>query len=255
MNLADLEKTFWGDQREQPTQVRLARVVNALREEAGPTIRMLEIQAAECFPEINEHGQKHFVRVVMESAAEELKEILGDPEAATAGAIQPQGEGSDRKTNEFGEGQRAGRVPQGVSQVDRRRDGDAGSAEGSSVCFVRHDAEASKSAHVTGRDEAGRVHHVGGEGHHCLNEKVAGGSTSNTSKAIGEGGALSAPGTPTPAAAPVCVWTATAFDPLGYAWFNSACGLVDFHEREVDNEDHPKCPGCRSTISFKEAAR
>lgn len=78
MNLADLEKTFWGDQRELPTRVRLARVVRALREEAGPTIRMLEIQAAECFPEINEHGQKHFVRVVMESAAEALKEILGD---------------------------------------------------------------------------------------------------------------------------------------------------------------------------------
>jgi len=58
-----------------------------------------------------------------------------------------------------------------------------------------------------------------------------------------------------PAAAPVCVWTPTAFDPLGYAWFNSACGLVEFHERDVDNEDHPKCPKCRQTIKFKEAAR
>lgn len=36
MNLADLEKTFWGDQREQPTRVRLARVVRALREDIIP---------------------------------------------------------------------------------------------------------------------------------------------------------------------------------------------------------------------------
>ena len=33
MNLADIEKTFWGDQREQPTRVRLARVIRALRDE------------------------------------------------------------------------------------------------------------------------------------------------------------------------------------------------------------------------------
>lgn len=92
MNLQDIENIFWGDRREQPTQVRLARVVKALREEAGPTIRMLQIQAAECFPEINERGQKHFVRVVMESAAEELKEILGDAGAEkVAGSTNGEG--------------------------------------------------------------------------------------------------------------------------------------------------------------------
>lgn len=31
MTLDDLEKVFWGDQREQPTRVRLARVVRAMR--------------------------------------------------------------------------------------------------------------------------------------------------------------------------------------------------------------------------------
>jgi hypothetical protein len=33
MTIDDLEKVFWGDQREQPTRVRLARVVKALRGE------------------------------------------------------------------------------------------------------------------------------------------------------------------------------------------------------------------------------
>jgi hypothetical protein len=33
MNLDDIEREFWGDQREQPTRVRLARVVKALRDE------------------------------------------------------------------------------------------------------------------------------------------------------------------------------------------------------------------------------
>lgn len=251
MNLADLEKEFWGDQREQPTQVRLARVVKALREEAGPTIRMLEIQAAECFPEINERGQKHFVRVVMESAAEELKEILGDPEDATAGAIQPQGEESDRKTNEFGEGQRAGRVPQGVSQVDRRRDGDAGNAEGSSVCFVRHAAEASKSAYVAGRDEAGRGRHVGGEGHHCLNEKAAGGSTREDALDCNPVGARPQDALPDPAtdAAPaVCVWERD----------REACQMVSACQLRTDCIPHffiPKgpCPQCGKPIAFTEA--
>jgi hypothetical protein len=92
MNMDDVEREFWGDQREQPTRVRLARVMKALREEAGPTIRMLEILAAECFPEINELGQKHFVRVVMESAAEEINQILGgDAEAAAGGPARKDG--------------------------------------------------------------------------------------------------------------------------------------------------------------------
>jgi hypothetical protein len=33
MTLDDLEKEFWGDQREQPTRVRLARVIRALQDE------------------------------------------------------------------------------------------------------------------------------------------------------------------------------------------------------------------------------
>lgn len=37
------------------------------------TAIMLEAWAQECFPEINENGQKHFARVMMESAAEEIR--------------------------------------------------------------------------------------------------------------------------------------------------------------------------------------
>ena len=163
MNLAELEKEYWGDQREQPTQVRLARVVKALREEAGPTIRMLEIQAAECFPEINERGQKHFVRVVMESAAEELKEILGDPEDATAGAIQPQGEESVRH------------ISKEASPPETRRRSVAGPIEGPGNSAARDDQRSGTHPRaVASEDKAGRGRHVGGEGHHCLNEKAAG---------------------------------------------------------------------------------
>ena len=39
MTLDDLEKVFWGDQREQPTRVRLARVVKALQDQFDFTSR------------------------------------------------------------------------------------------------------------------------------------------------------------------------------------------------------------------------
>jgi ribA/ribD-fused uncharacterized protein len=42
------------------------------------TAIMLERWAPECFPEINEQGQKHFVRVMMEAAAEEIRKSWAD---------------------------------------------------------------------------------------------------------------------------------------------------------------------------------
>lgn len=42
------------------------------------TAIMLEKWAPECFPEINEQGQKHFARVMMESAAEEIRKAWAD---------------------------------------------------------------------------------------------------------------------------------------------------------------------------------
>lgn len=56
-----------------------AREIDNLREAFEPSLRMLEKQSAECFPEINALGQKHFVRVVMESAAEEIRAALSGP--------------------------------------------------------------------------------------------------------------------------------------------------------------------------------
>lgn len=42
------------------------------------TAIMLERWAPECFPEINEQGQKHFARVMMEAAAEEIRNAWAD---------------------------------------------------------------------------------------------------------------------------------------------------------------------------------
>jgi predicted nucleic acid-binding Zn-ribbon protein len=47
----------------------------ALRAVVQANIKTLERYAPECFPEI-ENGQKHFVRVLMESMAEELRQVL-----------------------------------------------------------------------------------------------------------------------------------------------------------------------------------
>ena len=39
MNMDDVEREFWGDQREQPTRVRLARVIRSLRDQFDFTSR------------------------------------------------------------------------------------------------------------------------------------------------------------------------------------------------------------------------
>ena len=59
----------------------------------------------------------------------------------------------------------------------------------------------------------------------------------------------------TDAAPAVCVWTETSIDPLGYAWLNSSCGLVDCHERDVLMQPDPQkhCPSCGKPIKFTEA--
>ena len=57
------------------------------------------------------------------------------------------------------------------------------------------------------------------------------------------------------AAPAVCEWTETSIDPLGYAWLNSSCGLVDCHERDVLMQPDPQkhCPSCGKPIKFTEA--
>ncbi len=57
--------------------------VERLREAATTTATMLAIWGPETFPEVNEHGQVHFARALMESAAESLFEVL-PPEAKQA---------------------------------------------------------------------------------------------------------------------------------------------------------------------------
>ena len=59
----------------------------------------------------------------------------------------------------------------------------------------------------------------------------------------------------TDAAPAVCVWTETSIDPLGYAWLNSSCGLVDCHERDVLMQPDPQkhCPSCGKPVKFTEA--
>ena len=50
------------------------------------TAIMLETWAPEVFPEVNEQGQKHFGRVMMESAAQEIRQAWAD---AIAGMSEP----------------------------------------------------------------------------------------------------------------------------------------------------------------------
>lgn len=52
--------------------------VAALREVAKTNSKMLSHYAEECFPEVTD-GKKHFVRVLMESVAEELDSTFNPP--------------------------------------------------------------------------------------------------------------------------------------------------------------------------------
>ena len=45
-------------------------------DELAQTATMLETWAPECFPEVNEHGQVHFVRAMMESAAKTIRAYI-----------------------------------------------------------------------------------------------------------------------------------------------------------------------------------
>lgn len=89
-------------------QAGVRAVVRALRDELELTRKMLMVQSAEAFPEINEHGQKHFLRVVMESAAEEIDELFGaaiPAEEKAAGGPTPDNgrplvEGADKETSQ-----------------------------------------------------------------------------------------------------------------------------------------------------------
>lgn len=130
MTLDDLEKAFWGDQREQPIRVRLARVVRALRDEIEQSV-----------PTDDDYSVCKWLDGILASA---------------------------------------------------------------------------------------------GEG------EAAGGPTSNAGKAIGEGGALSAPSTPTPAAAPapVCEWKA-----LSHSSFMRQCSKYP-----TTSAAGPYCSNCGKVI-------
>lgn len=83
MTLDDIEREFWGDQREQPVRVRLARVVKALRPK-------LELWFFAIDQAVSEKSAQAF-------ADGFIAEIIGE-EQATAGAIQPQGEENGFRT-------------------------------------------------------------------------------------------------------------------------------------------------------------
>ena len=71
MNMDDVEREFWGDQREQPTRVRLARVVRALRDE------MCGVQADD---------ERSPITLDMHQLWQEFQAILGGDAEGAAGA-------------------------------------------------------------------------------------------------------------------------------------------------------------------------
>lgn len=75
MTLDDLEKEFWGGEREQPVRVRLARVVKALRDEIVPERMRISSQTV-----VHASDLRLFFR-----------EILGEAEAAAGGPARKDG--------------------------------------------------------------------------------------------------------------------------------------------------------------------
>lgn len=67
MDLQDLENIFWGDRREQPTSVRLARVVQAIRR---------DIKSKASYP----NGDRD---LVIFNNDEYFRELLGEPPVAS----------------------------------------------------------------------------------------------------------------------------------------------------------------------------
>lgn len=85
-------------------------------------------------------------------------------------------------------------------------------------------------------------------------EVAAGGSSRKDEKAVEADGDKGPVTVNSPAAATVCEWTTIATDALGYAWMNSSCGLVDFHERNIKHTpDGLRCHCCGKPIKFTEA--
>jgi hypothetical protein len=58
--------------RAEKAEAEIERLKKCMETNAG----MLAKYGPECFPEINAEGQKHFVRVMMESAAEDMRETI-----------------------------------------------------------------------------------------------------------------------------------------------------------------------------------
>lgn len=87
MTLDELEKEFWGDQREQPTRVRLARVVRALREEIIP-VRMRITRANDT---CSRSSLRRYFNEILGGDAEEAAgaSTRKDEEAATHGQSTP----------------------------------------------------------------------------------------------------------------------------------------------------------------------
>ena len=233
--------------------------------------RLIEILMTE---ETDDAGMRAVVRALRDEVSKHdylrevdfmFNEILGDAGTATAGAIQPQGEESVRH------------ISQEASPPETRRRAVAGPTEGPGNGAARDDQRSGTHPRAVAReDQAGRGRHVGGEGHHCLNEKVAGGSTREESgtdekrgsKPLRKDGAEVSPRLPDPATDPcprcgypaqdqcdspgcnidpapaVCVWEGGNWD-----WV-SDCGAVQ--------EDPPltsSCLYCGLPIKFTEAQR
>ncbi len=59
MNLNDIEAIFWGDQREQPARVRLARVVRALRDYIESYEMDCDVSGSEVLDRVLNEETKH----------------------------------------------------------------------------------------------------------------------------------------------------------------------------------------------------
>lgn len=86
LDMKKLEAIFWGDQREQPTRVRLARVIAALRDELTSVSRLRDVQRL--FEEIlaSEGGQAAGGPTSNDGHSSEAGVVLAAESAATTPA-------------------------------------------------------------------------------------------------------------------------------------------------------------------------
>ena len=185
----------------------------------------------------------------------EFMKILGaagDEAAAACATSQTEGEVHD------------GRISQSLSPTRRGRSEVAGPLEGSGSGATPDNQRGEEVARaVFGNHEAGRKRDVGGEGHHCLNEKVAGGSTREDEKAVEAAGdkgpvTVNSPATdPAPAersdATAVCEWRQAYSAYPNRKWRVRGCTQETTHLDNLFINDKRSCPSCGKPIKFTEA--